>query len=304
MISKHKFAALLFGILPFLSTKGYSAVTLESGTLGIKWNHGSSQCSGNNDPAIQIHAYNDNMVILRQNKCVNYEAPFMYLLFGEKRAILFDTGATKSASQFPIQKTIERLLVEHYGAEQRAKIELVVAHTHAHGDHIAGDSQFKGKPNTTLVGTSPTAVAAFFGFKNWPTGSVSYDLGGRALALLPMPGHEDSHIAIYDDQTGILLSGDSLYPGRLYVRNWTAYRKSVAQLTAFLADREVSYVLGAHIEMSTTAGVDYPVGTTFQPFEHDLPLTKASLNLLKSRLLAIGPSPLEDVQDDFIIYPL
>jgi len=304
MFSKKTIASLLFGILPFLSARGYSAVTLESGTLNVKWIHGAASCLNNNDPAIQVHNFNENMVILRQSKCVNYEGPFIYLLFGEKKAIMFDTGATKSASQFPIQKTIEKLLVQHYGAEGRTKIELIVAHTHSHGDHIAGDSQFKGQANTTLVGTSPSAVAAFYGFSKWPNGVSTYDLGGRVLDLVPIPGHEDSHIAIYDRQTGVLLSGDSLYPGRLYVKNWSTYRKSIAQLTAFLANKEVSHVLGAHIEMSTTPGVDYPIGTTFQPSEHELPLSKDTLTFLNERLLDIGAFPQEDVQNDFIIYPI
>jgi glyoxylase-like metal-dependent hydrolase (beta-lactamase superfamily II) len=241
---------------------------------------------------------------MRQNKCVNYEAPFMYLLFGEKRAILFDTGATQSATQFPLQKAVEKLLVEHYGADARANIELVIAHTHSHGDHIAGDAQFKGKPNTTVIGTSPGAVASYFGFKSWPNSPASYDLGGRILQLLPIPGHEDSHIAVYDEQTGILLSGDSLYPGRLYVKDWAAYRRSVSQLNAFLSSKTVTHVLGAHVEISTTPGDDYPVGTVYQPREHELELTIDSLELLNSRLLDLGAIPKRDVQDDFIIYPL
>ena len=304
MFSKKAIRSILFSLLPFLSAKGYSAVTFESGTLSEQWIHGSASCYTNTDPAIQVHPYNENLTILRQSKCINYEAPFIYLFFGETRAIMFDTGATKSAIRFPIQKTIEKLLVEHYGVAERANIQLVVAHTHGHGDHVAGDSQFEDKANTTVVGITASAVSKFFGLTSWPEGSAEFDLGGRILQIVPIPGHEDSHIAVYDQQTGILISGDTLYPGRLYIRDWAAYRESVARLTAFLADKEVTHVLGAHIEMSTTPGVDYPVGTTYQPSEHDLPLTKDTLDLLNTRLLDLGAFPQEDVQDDFIIYPL
>lgn len=304
MFSKKAIGSILFSILPFLSAKGYAAVKLESGNLVEKWIHGSASCSSNTDPAIQVHPYNENLTILRQSKCINYEGPFIYLFFGEKRAIMFDTGATKSASQFPIQKTVESLLVAHYGAEQRADIELVVAHTHGHGDHISGDAQFKGQPHTTLVGTTASAVSKFFGLSSWPNGSANFDLGGRVLQIVPIPGHEPSHIAIYDEQTGILISGDTLYPGRLYVSDWASYRQSVARLTAFLADKDVTHVLGAHIEMSTSPGVDYPIGSTYQPKEHDLPLTKDSLDLLNTRLLDLGAFPQRDIQDDFIIYPI
>jgi hydroxyacylglutathione hydrolase len=286
-----------------LPEEGPVRSALEGGTLATKWIAGSANCLRNTDPAIQVHAYNRNLVILRQNKCVNYEAPFMYLIFGEKKAILIDTGATRSAATFPIQKTVEGLLTDHYGAEAREDIELVVAHSHAHGDHVAGDSQFSGKPNTTVVGTSVSAVKGFFGISQWPTQPVLFDLGARKLHIIPLPGHESSHIAVYDERTGLLLTGDTLYPGRLYVKDWTQYRASVGRLVAYMANKPISHVLGAHIELSTTPGVDYPIGSTYHPEEHDLPLTFGTLQLLNRRLLAIGPSPEYDVQADFIIYP-
>jgi glyoxylase-like metal-dependent hydrolase (beta-lactamase superfamily II) len=37
----------------------------------------------------------------------------------------------------------------------------------------------------------------FFGFHNWPTEIVPYDLGDRVLDVIPIPGHEPSSIAIY-----------------------------------------------------------------------------------------------------------
>lgn len=275
---------------------------LEEGTLATKWIRGSANCLRNTDPAIQVHAYNANLYILRQNKCVNYEAPFMYLILGAKKAFMIDTGATRSATSFPIQKTVEAILSERYG-DERPSIELVVAHSHAHGDHVAGDAQFSGKPYTTLVGTSVSAVKRFFGITQWPTEAVTYDLGGRVLDVMPLPGHESSHLAFYDRQTGLLFTGDSLYPGRLYVADWSAYRTSVGRLVTYMAEKTVSHVLGAHIELSTTPGKDYPIGSTFHEFEHDLPLTFETLELLNKRLLALGPIPKYDVQADFIIYP-
>jgi hypothetical protein len=33
------------------------------------------------------------LYILRENGCVNYEKPFLYLFFGSQKALLIDTGA-------------------------------------------------------------------------------------------------------------------------------------------------------------------------------------------------------------------
>ncbi len=50
------------------------------------------------EPPIQVHAYDPHTYVLRQSKATNYEAPFLYLLFGNERAILLDTGATEAES--------------------------------------------------------------------------------------------------------------------------------------------------------------------------------------------------------------
>src|SRR5205807_2197941 len=102
----------------------------------------------------------------------------------------------------------------------------------------------------TVVGTNLPAVQKFFGITQWPTQIATYDLGGRALKIIPVPGHEETHIAVYDPQTHLLLTGDTLYPGRLYVSNWNAYRASIERLVTFSETHPVKYVLGAHIEMT------------------------------------------------------
>ena len=52
------------------------------GSFPADWISGCSPCTGCPDPPIQVHQFNANTYILRQSKCTNFEAPFMYLLFG------------------------------------------------------------------------------------------------------------------------------------------------------------------------------------------------------------------------------
>jgi hydroxyacylglutathione hydrolase len=274
------------------------------GSLDVAWIHGSPSCAGNTDPPIQVHRFDADTFVLRQNKCVNFEGPFIYVLFGEQKVLVEDTGATADPARFPIAMTVRNLISRRLAERGQARIDLVVAHSHAHGDHVAGDRQFVGQPDTTVVGPGLAAVQSFFQITSWPTQTVTFELGGRTLDIIPIPGHEAAHIAIHDRRTGWLLTGDSIYPGRLYVRDWTAYRASIARLAAFSRTKPISLVLGTHIEMTDAPGIDYPAGTTFQPREHVLPLGVRHLDELNEALTRIGNSPRRDVHPDFIISPL
>jgi len=267
-----------------------------------KWIHGSANCKENTDVAIQVVQLNSTTWILRQNKCINYEAPFMFLFTGNKKALLMDTGATEDSSIFPLYETVVKLLTQAAKAGSPA-LELIVAHTHAHGDHIAGDIQFKNKPNTTVVGLNIENVKSIFNIKNWPVENGSIDLGNRLLEIIPIPGHQQASIAVYDTETNILLTGDSFYPGRLYIRDWPAFVVSTQRLLDFASNHKVSYLLGNHIEMTTSPGKDYPTGTTYQPDEHNLPLSIAELAELNTALKKLGNKPARETHNSFIIYP-
>ena len=268
----------------------------------VAWQHGAADCAGHAAPAIQVVRYDARTWILRQNKCLNYEAPFLFLLVGESKALLLDTGATADSSAFPLYRTVRGLL-RGCEAAHGHPIELVVAHTHDHGDHRAADAQFRGRPHVQLVGPAPADVQRFFGLDAWPDQAAGFELGGRPLTILPIPGHQAASIAVYDPATRLLFTGDTVYPGRLYVADWPAFRASVERLAAFAARHPVAYVVGNHVEMSRTPGVDYPTGTTFQPDEHPLPLRVADLRRLDRALRAAGERPTRLVDQAFIVVP-
>ncbi|MEO6597197.1 MAG: MBL fold metallo-hydrolase [Planctomycetota bacterium] len=270
------------------------------GTFPASWIHGSSNCSTNTDPPIQVHAYSPRTWILRQNACLNFEAPFMYLLAGNTKALLLDTGATASAALFPLQATVQALLDAYELANNLPDLQLIVAHTHGHGDHTQANGQFVGQPNTTVVGTSISALQAFFGITSWPTQTVSYDLGGRTVDITPVPGHHSAHIATYDRETGALFSGDTLYPGFLFISDLTAYKASIARLVAFAGNNPITDILGGHIEMTATPNVAYPYGTVYQPNERHLALQVMHLIELNTALGSIFGSVTQP-HADFII---
>ncbi|MEV6288146.1 MBL fold metallo-hydrolase [Kribbella sp. NPDC051770] len=247
-----------------------------------RWDDGTTATG----PDHQVHRYDERTVIIRQALRTNFEGPFLYLLLGTERALLLDTG-TGHADLRPV---VDELIGER---------ELVVAHTHAHGDHVGGDDQFD-----QVVGHSAEEVAAFFGIADWPHGIGRIDLGERVLDVIPIPGHQGADIALYDRETRLLLTGDSLYPGRLYVPDWTAYRASIRRLAGFVAaGNPVEHVLGAHIEMPDRPGEDYPMGAVAHPDEHPLQLAPETLTELDEALTKAGPEPRRLVHDHFIVYP-
>ncbi len=255
------------------------------------------------EPATHVQALDADTFVIRQSVKTNFEAPFLYLLFGHEKALLIDTGAEGGR----IMPAVDRIIANWLKAHGRSDIPLAVAHSHSHGDHVAGDAAFRERPNTTVVGLKPEDVAAFFGIAHWPDEIVRYDLGGRPLSIIPTPGHQKAAIMLYDPRLKILLSGDTLYPGRLYVPvNFMAEeRASIDRLAVFAAAHPIRAVLGAHIEMTRTPGRDYAHEVTEHPDEHPLELSAESINELQVGLKA--PLDVPDkpqVHDRFIIYPV
>lgn len=253
------------------------------------------------EPQTQTQRVDRDTYVIRQSVRTNFEAPFLYLLFGKDRALLLDTGA----GGLKIRPAVDAAIAQWLAEQHRATIPLVVAHTHGHGDHHAGDAEFAGRPDTTVVGLAAPEVAAFFKIADWPKRIAAFDLGGRKLSVIPTPGHQPAHIMIWDPRTHWLLSGDSLYPGRLYVpvNRFGDYRDSIDRVVAFSRTHKVSWVMGAHVEMTRTAGVDLKDLAPAHPNEHVLELPYADLLELQTAVHAMGDKVVRDVHPDFIVTP-
>ena len=245
------------------------------GSLPAQWNVGAEDCAAASQPPLQVHAYEPQTFILRQSLCASFEGNFIYLLVGSDKALLIDTGAIADPQKMPLAKMIRELLPN----KDDKKLPLLVAHTHRHSDHRAGDPQFASLPSVQIVPFELEGVRTFFGFTDWPNGIAHLDLGDRTVDVIPTPGHNETHLAFYDNKTGILFSGDFLMPARLLIQDAAAYRESALRVVDFLKTRPLTYILGAHIELNT-AGHAYRFGSHYHPDEHRLELTKEDLTAL------------------------
>lgn len=253
----------------------------------MSWDPGAESCT----PAqsrVEARRFDERTYVIRQNPCVDAEANFIYLLTGERRALLIDSGAVENAA------TTVATVTAALDAMAARNLPLLVVHTHRHLDHRAGDAAFAKLPNTQVAPIDGASLRRFLGFRDWPNDVVQIDLGNRVVDVLAAPGHQEDHVIFYDRNTRLLFSGDFLMPGRLLVSDLDAYRASSRRVAAFALAHPVSQILGGHIELNDR-GELYPWGTTHHPAERPLAL-------MQPDLLAL-PAALDDFNGFYSRYP-
>jgi len=196
-------------------------------------------CDVNRDP-IRIEALDEVTFILRESPCVDREAPFLFLLLGTERALLVDSGTQDGV--FLLELVGQKLAENGLGFA-----DLTVAHSHSHLDHRSGDGTLRDA-GARVVGPAVEEVREFWNLEAWPEGVGSLELGDRLIGVVPIPGHNDNSIALFDHGTRILLSGDSMMRGKINVNDLAAFRHSVARLSRFIDDVAPRVILGGHLE--------------------------------------------------------
>ncbi|HYL64704.1 MAG TPA: MBL fold metallo-hydrolase [Candidatus Methylomirabilis sp.] len=192
------------------------------------------------------------------------EEVISYLIVGTKQALLFDTGMGIAN----IRKVTTQLTSR----------PVVVLNSHTHNDHVGGNSLFpfvfgvdtaftranaKGSRADAqeelgagmLCGELPKGFdPKTYATKPWHISIFVHDgfkisLGaGHTLEIIATPGHTPDAISLFDESDGLLFTGDTYYPGPIWLfrpeTNLDAYVASVKKLAAM--EPQVKLVLGAH----------------------------------------------------------
>ena len=186
-----------------------------------------------------------------------------YLIVGEKKALLFDTGM--GISDF--KKVTAEL----------TKLPIIVLNSHTHDDHVGGNWQFdtvygmdtdftrknaQGSREDAqaeitpdqICGTLPKGFdAQAYATKPWKITSYMhdgdrFDLGGRTIEVIATPGHTPDAISLIDRAHGLLFTGDTYYPAPIWLfrpeTDLNAYAASIRRLAALAP--QIKLVLGAH----------------------------------------------------------
>jgi glyoxylase-like metal-dependent hydrolase (beta-lactamase superfamily II) len=186
-----------------------------------------------------------------------------YLILGHERALLFDTGMGIGDLKALIAKL--------------TKLPVVVMNSHTHDDHVGNNWQFdtvygmdtaftrrsaKGSRNDAQAEIAPGEICgklpagfdrAAYATKPWRVTKWMHDgdrieLGGRTIEIMATPGHTPDAISLFDRANGLLFTGDTYYPGTVWIyrpeTDLAAYGRSVRRLASL--SPEVKLVLGAH----------------------------------------------------------
>jgi glyoxylase-like metal-dependent hydrolase (beta-lactamase superfamily II) len=186
-----------------------------------------------------------------------------YLITGNKKALLFDTGMGIS----DVKKIVTEL----------TKLPIVVLNSHTHDDHVGGNWQFdtiygmdtdftrqnaRGSREDAQAEITPDQICGAlpqrfnskaYATRPWKITAYVHDgdhldLGGRTLEVIATPGHTPDAISLLDRVNGLLFTGDTYYPAPIWLfrpeTDLDAYAASIRRL-ATLAP-QVKVVIGAH----------------------------------------------------------
>jgi len=196
----------------------------------------------------------------------HYEEVISYLILGNERGVLFDTGMGIGN----IQAEVERL----------TDLPVVVVNSHSHYDHVGDNYRYpdvwafddegevarieEGKSRAeclhylepgSYLDLPPDFDPAAYEIRPAPvTRRLQHldtvALGGRALTVHHTPGHSAGSICLLDSRDDILFTGDAFYPGMMYGHfedsNFDDYQSSMRYLVGLLD--QVSHLCPAHNE--------------------------------------------------------
>ncbi len=176
-----------------------------------------------------------------------------YLVVGEMRALLFDTGpgvrdisvVVKALTSLPVTAMASHMHFDHTGNLHRFDDVAVADLPVLRAFETNGVLQEPGKlflGHYEGMKWIPQAVKHW-----WPVGH-HIELGGRSLEIIATPGHAPDHVALFDEANNVLLAADFLYLGALYAQvpgsNLSEYLSAATALLARLSAGTL--IFGAH----------------------------------------------------------
>lgn len=214
------------------------------------------------DPWYEVFDFSDDVSLIREKYVADWLRCNIWHIKGKNYDLLIDSGMG-----------LRPLKTEIVGLTEKP---VTVISTHCHFDHIGGAHEFDCRlghaleapvhAGPTLENTATTGFVRAETFKALPyegfvaedyfvraaplTGYLDegdvVDLGNRHFQILHLPGHSPGSIAVYEQRTETLFSGDVIYDGDLYDSVYHSdkalYRDSLERLKSL----KVKTIHGGH----------------------------------------------------------
>jgi glyoxylase-like metal-dependent hydrolase (beta-lactamase superfamily II) len=214
------------------------------------------------DAWFDVHAVESGVFALVESR--QQQEVISWLVVGTTRALLFDTGM----GMRPLRPVVERLTA----------LPVTVLNSHTHLDHVGGNAEFndvramglpftrvsmRGKTHAQVADeATPAALCgntsvgfdpATYRIRPWRAAGAlrdgdTFDLGGRTIDVVAVPGHTPDAIALLDGAAGLLWTGDTFYAGPIWLfmpeTDLDAYLASITKLAALAPS--LRRVLPAH----------------------------------------------------------
>ena len=164
----------------------------------------------------------------------------MYLIVGTQKALLIDLSNNIRWAD-DASESLRELVAERINGKP-----LTITFTHNHGDHVGMIPAFIDDPDVhfALPQTDFEAMAGRFPAQqqSFITDGYVFNLGGKTLKTIEVPGHTDGSVVFYLCEENVLFSGDAIGSGHgVWIFNEASYRKDVAAvpyLIGWLTDKE------------------------------------------------------------------
>ena len=193
----------------------------------------------------------------------HFEDVISYLLVSEAQALLIDTGLGISN----VKEVVEEITSN----------QVMVVNSHSHYDHVGDNHRFKeiaihknearhlerghdaemlhelvgpemfNKPPPEDFNPEDYYVRPSRPSRQLKDGDA-LKVGGRVLQVLHTPGHSPGSICLWEVESGLLFSGDTVYDGTIYAQlphsDFDSYQKSLSMLCSLAP--QIQMVLPAH----------------------------------------------------------
>ena len=213
----------------------------------------------------------------------HWEKMHSYLLIGENKALLIDSGLGIG----DIKEEVEKL----------TQLPIILITTHVHWDHIGGHKHYDniyahsgdakwledGLPipvdfikkdvikdvKEFPLGFSIDDYEVYTGKPNHIVADKDIiDLGGRQIQVIHTPGHSPGHICLYDINNKYIFTGDLIYKGTLYAfypsTDPVEFKKSVAKLLEY---NDAERIFPAHNSLEIEPGIINKIHIAFESIE-------------------------------------